>query len=190
MVPKIIVEGGNLSGKSSIVEALEKQYVHSVVTTLHGYVHPDFIRQNNNPAAAIAYHQKRLKSFLPVFENITAEPLIFNRFHLTASVYLKLFYDQEEYFYPIEEELNRLGVYYILADFNDQAIKERIETRMATDKEAPYGDENLSKITEKRDLYRYFFNKSRMKNKFLVDNSTNLAQTIEYIKSLFQQAKP
>lgn len=183
-IPKIIVEGGNLSGKSSIVEALEKEYVHSVVTTLHGYYHPDFISQTADAAAAVDYHRRRLHSFLPAFKNISAEPLIFNRYQLTASVYLKLFYNIEESFHDVEEELNDLGAYFVLADFNDDAIRERILTRRETGKEAPFGDDNLSKITEKRDLYRYFFEKSKLKNKYLVDNSTNLPETIKYIRNL------
>lgn len=170
--PKIIVEGSNLSGKSSIVTELEKKFVHSVVITLHGYYHPQLIKElNNNSSKILKYHRNRLNCFLSVFRNVCAEELIFNRFHLTASVYLKIFLNIEEHFFDIEEKLNQLGVYLILADFNNEALEKRLSERQEQNKEAPWGDENFSKIKFKKDLYCQFFKESKIKNKILIDNS-------------------
>jgi hypothetical protein len=175
-VAKIIVEGANLSGKTSIVRELEDEFVHSLVITLHGYYHPKFLEVAKGSEQALEYHRKRLQAFLPIFSQVHAEELIFNRFHLTASVYLKLFYNLEEHFYNIEEELNKLDVCLVLADFNDQALKKRLEERLLLSKETPWGDSDFSKTKEKRDLYRYFFEKSRMRKKFLIDNSDITAE--------------
>jgi thymidylate kinase len=168
---KIIIEGGNLSGKSSIVEELEKEFVHSVAVALHGYYHPKYLEKIRTKSGAKKYHSDRLKSFLPMIGKVSAEELIFNRFHLTASVYLKIFYGLEESFFDIEEELNKLGIYLVLADFDNKALEERLKKRIAERKEAPYGDGNFSKVKEKRDLYRYFFEKSRIERKYLIDTS-------------------
>lgn len=183
MVPKIIVEGSNLSGKSSIVKELEKQFVHSVVVTLHGYYHPEFLKIIQSADQAVKYHHDRFQNFLPAFSAIQAEELIFNRFHLTAAVTLKLFYNLEEHFYDIEKALNDLNVYLILADFNDQAMEERLKERVAVNKEAPWGDDNFLKVKEKRDLYQQFFETSQIKNKFLIDNSDiDVVQAVKIIK--------
>jgi len=97
-VSKIIIEGANLSGKTSIVKELEKIFVHSVVITLHGYYHPSFLKIIKDSSQAKEYHSDRLKSLLPAFSKVKAEELILNRFHTTASVYLKLFYKIEGIF--------------------------------------------------------------------------------------------
>ncbi|MEW6408304.1 MAG: hypothetical protein AB1465_06485 [Patescibacteria group bacterium] len=180
---KIIVEGGNLSGKTSIVKELEKKFVHSIIVTLHGYYHPFFLENIKNSKAALRYHRQRLLSFLPIFKDIKFEELIFNRFHLTASVYLKLFYNLEDYFLEIEKVLNNIGVFLILADFNNEALEKRLKERKEMNKEAPFGDDNLSKIKKKRDLYRLFFEKSKIQNKLLIDNSQITAnQACDYIQ--------
>ncbi len=185
--PKIIIEGSNLSGKTSIAKELEKEFVHSVVVTLHGYYHPKFLEQIKTPSAAVKYHHDRLNSFLDPMTKISAEELIFNRFHLTASVIIKLFYHIDEYFYDIEKILNDLNVYLILVDFNKEALEERLKERLKLNKEAPWGDGDFSKTKEKRDLYRYFFGKSQIKNKFLIDNSTITAQQV--VKILKEETK-
>lgn len=180
---KIIVEGSNLSGKTSIVKELEKKFVHSVVITLHGYYHPFFLENIKNDKEAIRYHQQRLKSFLPIFRNVKFEELIFNRFHLTTSVYLKLFYNLEKYFLEIEKNLNKIGIFLVLTDFNDEALEKRLKERKEMNKEAPFGDDNFSKTKKKRDLYRLFFEKSKIKNKLLIDNSRITAsQAADYIQ--------
>lgn len=181
---KIIVEGSNLSGKTSIIKELEKKFVHSVIITLHGYYHPQLIKNfKNNCQEILRYHQKRLKSFLPIFKDIITEELIFNRFHLTASVYLKIFYNLEAPFFDLEEELNKLGVYLILADFNKEALAERLKEREILFKEPPWGDEDFSKTKLKRDLYRQFFKQSKIENKILIDNSNiTAAQAVEEVQ--------
>ena len=95
-IPKIIIEGANLSGKTSIVKELEKEFVHAVVITFHGYYHSHFLEENKKPEQALKYHWQRLQAFLPALAAVTAEELLFNRFHLTASVYLKIFYRLRE----------------------------------------------------------------------------------------------
>jgi len=173
---KIIVEGSNLSGKSSVVQELEKKYVHSVVLTFHGYYHPTFKESTRNGSGALTYHRSRLESFYSVFRNITSEEILSNRFHLTASVYLKLFYGIEEHFYDVEEVLNELDFFLVLVDFNDEALSKRLDLRIKTGKEDPYGDDGFSMVTEKRDLYRSYFKDSKVNKKIIIDNS-NLTAT-------------
>lgn len=178
LVPKVIIEGSNLSGKTSIAQELERRFVHSVVVTLHGYYHPKFLENIKTVDSAIKYHRRRLQSFLPAFNGVSAEELIFNRFHLTASVYLKLFYGIEEPFHDIEQKLNELGVYVVLIDFDDYSLEQRLKERLTSGKESPWGDEGLTKARGKRNLYRYFFKISSLKKKLLIDNS-NSKRTIE-----------
>jgi len=182
LVPKIIIEGSNLSGKTSIAQELERHFVHSVVVTMHGYYHPKFLESIKTVDSAIEYHRRRLQSFLHVFSGVSAEELIFNRFHLTASVYLKLFYGIEESFHDIEQKLNELGVYVVLIDFDDYSLEQRLKERLASGKESPWGDDGLMKAREKRDLYRYFFETSSLKRKFLINNS-NSKMTVEVAAS-------
>ncbi len=187
LTPKIIIEGANLSGKTSVAEGLEKSYVHSVMITLHGYYHPNFLRINPDTKKAISYHNDRLRAFVPVIEKVTAEELIFNRFHLTAAVYMKLFYNQEEHFFEIEKILNQLNVYLFLIDFNDEALEIRAKDRLASGKESPWGDDDLAMSRKKRDLYRYFFDNSLMRNKYLIDNSKPpIDRTIKNISKIIK----
>jgi len=171
--PKIIIEGSNLSGKTSIAHELERRFVHSVVVTLHGYYHPKFLESIKTVDSAIEYHRRRLQAFLSVFNSVSAEELIFNRFHLTASVYLKLFYSIEEPFHSIEKRLNELNTHLVLIDFDDDSLNQRLGDRLSSNKEFPWGDEGLKKARQKRDCYRYFFEHSSIERKFLIDNSNS-----------------
>jgi len=74
----------------------------------------------------------------------------------------------------------------VLADFDDDISKPRLEERNNVDKEAPWGDDDFAKILEKRDLYRYFFNNSKIKNKFLIDTSqTTVEEAVDEIRKEF-----
>lgn len=174
-ITRVVIEGSNLSGKSSIAQELEKKYVHSVAVTFHGYYHPEFLRTVQNGEGAATYHRNRLNGFLEALQHVRAEELIFNRFHLTASVYLKLFYGIEEHFYDIEEKMNKLGVILVFADVNKAALEQRLAERKVSGKEAPWGDNSFAMVHEKCEWYRFFFETSKLENKVTVDTSNLMA---------------
>ena len=179
---KIIIEGTNLSGKSSVVSELERRYPESVCVTTHGYYHDLFAKLFSNSPEAIIYHRNRAAAFIPIIKAIKTEEIIFNRLHITAAVYLELFYNIEEHFSWLEKKLDSLGMWLVCLDFDDAALEKRAAERIAMRKAMPPGDDGFKKTKLKRDLYRKYFAASRLKRKFMVDNSNLTAvQSVDQI---------
>lgn len=169
--------------------ALESLHTESVVTTIHGYYHPAVVQHfGNDTEGMVKYGQRRLQSFLPIFRGVKHEEIISLRLHLTDMVYLKLFHDVEADYFDLEKELDEAGVGLVLLDVNDEELARRMQERLAEGKAGGW-DKNLKSIKRKRDAYRWAFEKSQMKRKFLLDTSgfeadQNAARIVEWWRSL------
>ncbi len=175
-VLKVIIEGCNQSGKSSVVQELEKMYTESIVTVIHGYYHPAVVEHFGSDLKAMAeYGRKRLFSFLPVFRDVKFEEVLFLRLHLTDMVYLKLFHEVEADYPDLEKDLDEQGVALVLLDLNDEELEKRMSKRLAEGKTGSW-DKDMESVKSKRDAYRWAFEKSRMKRKLLLDTSGKSAE--------------
>src|SRR3989338_4788297 len=183
---KIIVEGSNLSGKSSTLAALENTLLESTVMTIHGYYHSWIKDFFNTPQVMADYGLKKLFAMLPIIEASISEGVILNRFHLTDAVYLSLFHNIEQNYNELEKRLNELSVYLVLLDFNDEALERRLKTRHRESKAGPW-DTDYESIKKKRDAYRSAFETSTIGRKTIFDNSHETPEeTVERIVAWVQ----
>lgn len=172
---KLILEGGNLSGKSSIFGELEKRFPDCFALTIHGYFRPQLKKEFKSDKELINYLKNRLLPLIEIFREFKNEEVLFNRFHLTDVVYCDLFLGLKQDYQAIEKKLNEYNVGLAFLDVDDQAIKKRLEERDKIGK-AGLWDKEFDSIIKKREAYRKAFDKSLIKRKVKIDTSDTTAE--------------
>ena len=171
---KLVIEGCNLAGKSTVMEELENRFTDCFVITLHGYYRENLEKNFPTKMKLIGYLHNRLMPLAEIFNSVNHEEVFFLRLHLTDIVYCDVFLNHQQNYRDLENALNKYKVGLILLDANDETIKTRLRERSANGKAGPW-DDKFTNICNKRDKFLNVFEESQIKYKKIIDTSDTTA---------------
>lgn len=168
---RIIIEGCDKSGKSTLIEALKNQIPSLISLKL-------LTKPKDNSDKSKQYIKAMYMHMAEMTRNQAAHYL-FDRFYPSQMVYsFKRDHDDMEdpFFWTFEKELAKTPNLYILLDVDPKVVAKRFKT----DKETYATVGEIKKI---QDRYLQHYDKCQL-NKYKVDPTNNLEATVEEIKAI------
>lgn len=198
MIPKLIIEGVNLAGKSSVINALKRDVTDATVVTRSAYPAP--WRQEID-AAMVNGEADAIVDNLRVVTRQTAqllaanEPVLVQRLHLTAVVYLGHYYQRVYEDRGIEALLNRHGVGLVVLTADHDEMRRRYDQRIeaANKDNGPWRQvlASFDSLVERSEYYNRAFAASAIERKLLVDTTEKRPEDVSReILTWFASIKP
>lgn len=179
-IHKLIVEGQQYVGKTTIANNLARRYLTG----------NPFLFKLSGPASGVLdksfkkYMDDLLLDYANLFRHITANSIICDKFHISEQVYGKYYrgYSHNpEVIEAIESILHELGFKIIFLEMDDKLIDERIrlkevEFKMERDElESPTVQKKIKK------LYNEFVSKSRLETIRVDVTNQSVLETVQEI---------
>lgn len=173
---RIIIEGVDKSGKSTLINALKNKVPRAVLLKL-------WTKPEGNQQEATAYIRRMYMNMAQMTVDLNNN-YIFDRWYPSEMVYsFKRGYDslKDGWFYELEKEIVKTRPLYILVEADPDLIRKR----MAEDKEDFAKPEEVEKLQER---YREHFKYCQL-NKMVVNTTDDLDATVEHILSVIEETK-
>lgn len=193
---RILIEGPNYAGKSSLSSYLRLLLPGSSIIELHDFCHQHIIRLSQKPITlssrkdyrdlessfvlkAQEYLRLRERTVLDMIDALSFDNIIVERLSLTQFVYFKLLFgvDCSSELRRVDEELAKRGVFLILINARPDILVARSKTTARErsghhDYGIPYHLSKQDSVAQKGSLYDLGFGEMTKIRKTRIDTST------------------
>ncbi len=211
MIKKILIEGSNYCGKTTITNILKYQIPGATALEFHDFYHQHILKQSDKIIQlttkddfenidkqeldkAEKYLNSRNKFVLEYLKRIKHDNTIIERSFLTQMVYRNLLFKIEEHsgLFEIEKLFAMENVKLILITATSEAILERMNNDnpkliLRSGERIPFHLKDPKILIKKNELYNFYFDQLQLINKYRIDTTGKTTETLsEFIKHVLE----